>query len=189
MDPWSYRAPSEEAWDVLAGRCEQAQKPWAERLRQVLPQIVVLTALTGRPDPGALFVTHTDFQPQNVLVDSEGEFVLLDWDDAGPSTPARALAQLVNNWHVRGATVDRAGIRRTLQGYRDAGGTTTLSGAADFGASVCGYLNYVRAQAELSLDQSQDAALRLAADRQLPDLLQPPPLAAYEEAVEAATSG
>ena len=189
VDPWSYRAPSEEAWDALAGRCKEAQKPWAARLRQVLPQLVALTALTGPPDPGALFVTHTDFQPQNVLVDSEGEFVLLDWDDAGPSTPARALAQLVNNWHVHGTTVDRAGIRRTLQGYRDAGGTTTLSDAADFGEAICGYLNYVRTQAELSLDESQDPALRLAADRQLPDLLQPPPVATYEEAVEATTSG
>jgi Ser/Thr protein kinase RdoA (MazF antagonist) len=185
VDPWSYRAPSEEAWDALAGRCMRAQKPWAEGLRRVLPQFVALTALTGSPDPTALILTHTDFQPQNVLVDGDGQFVLLDWDDAGPSTPARALGQLINNWHIHDNTVDRDGIRQTLDGYRAAGGTTTITDVTAFGESICGYLNYVHAQCELSLDRSQDADLQSKADRQIPDLLQPPQIATYEDACRA----
>lgn len=188
VDPWSYQAPSEEAWGALTARCEQAQKPWVARLREVLPHFVALTALTGPPDPAGLFVTHTDFQPQNVLLDGDGQFVLLDWDDAGPSTPVRALGQLINNWHLHGDSVDRDGIRQTLAGYRAAGGTATITDVTAFGESVAGYLNYVHAQCELSLDRSQDAHLRSRADAQVPALLQPPQIATYDEAVRAATS-
>ncbi len=188
VDPWSYKAPSEEAWDALADRCAEAQKPWADRLRRLIPQFIEMTGLTGPPDPTALIVTHTDFQPQNVLLDGDGQFVLLDWDDAGPATPARALGQLVNSWHIHGSTVDRDGIRQTLDGYRAAGGTTTITDVTAFGEPICGYLNYVHAQCELSLDRSQDSALQIKADRQVPDLLQPPQIATYEEAFRALTS-
>jgi Ser/Thr protein kinase RdoA (MazF antagonist) len=188
VDPWSYRAPSKDTWDALADRCEQAQKPWTDQLREVLPRFVALTAMTGPPDPADLFVTHTDFQPQNVLVDGEGRFVLLDWDDAGPSTPARALGQLINNWHIHGSTVDHDGLRQTMAGYRAAGGTATITDVSVFGESVCGYLNYVHAQCELSLDRSQDAELQRKADHQVPDLLHPPQSATYEEAFRAMTA-
>lgn len=185
LDPWSYQAPSTDAWQALADRCEQASKPWADRLRRVLPQFVALTALTGPPNPAPTFVTHTDFQPQNVLVDAQGQFVLLDWDDAGPSSPARALGQLTNNWHIHGTTVDHDGIRQTLDGYRSAGGTTTVTDVNVFGESICGYLNYVHSQCELALDQSQDAELCMKADKHVPDLLQPPAIGIYEEAFTA----
>lgn len=185
LDPWSYQAPSTDAWRALADRCEEASKPWAEGLRQVLPQFFGLTALIGPADPAPSFVTHTDFQPQNVLVDGDGQFVLLDWDDAGPSSPERALGGLINNWHIHGTRVDHDGIRQTLDGYRSAGGATTVTDVSVFGEAICGYLNYVHAQCELALDRSQDDELRMKADNHVPDLLQPPAIAIYEEAFTA----
>jgi Ser/Thr protein kinase RdoA (MazF antagonist) len=158
VDPWSYRAPTKDTWDALADRCAQAQQPWTDRLRQAIPQFVALADLVSPPDFAGLIVTHTDFQPQNVLIDGDGRFVLLDWDDSAPSTRARALGELINNWHIHGTTVDHDGIRQTLRSYRAAGGTAHLTEVADFSGAICGYVNYVHGQAELSLDHSQPAA-------------------------------
>jgi Ser/Thr protein kinase RdoA (MazF antagonist) len=187
MDPWSYRAPSRDTWDAVADRCEEAQQPWAHRLRQTIPQLVALGDLMRPPDTDQLIVIHTDFQPQNVLVDDDGRFVLLDWDDSGPSTRRRALGQVINNWHIHGTTLDHDGVRQTLTSYRAAGGTGRLTELADFGDAICGYLNYVHGQAELSLDHRQPSNLRVDAGHRLPDLLNPPPLSIYEEAIRAAS--
>ncbi|HEU5486427.1 MAG TPA: aminoglycoside phosphotransferase family protein [Microlunatus sp.] len=187
VDPWFCRAPSPDAWEKLARRCAEQNQPWADRLQRTIPEFVALADLVGAPDAAELIVTHTDFQPQNVLVDGDGRFVLLDWDDSGPSTRRRALGRLLNDWHLRGATVDRAGIRRTMRSYRAAGGTAYVTEVADFGDSICGYLNYVYGQAELSLDQSQPDDLRVDAGRRLPDLLDPLPPSTYEAAITAAS--
>lgn len=92
LDPWSYVCPSVEAWYTLASRGEVAQQPWADRLRKTIPPLVALADSVTAPVGTSLIVTHTDFQRQNVLVATDGRFVLLDWDDAGPSTRSRALA-------------------------------------------------------------------------------------------------
>jgi Ser/Thr protein kinase RdoA (MazF antagonist) len=189
VDPRSYRAPSGDTWDALASRCQKAQQPWADRFQRTIPQFVALADLVGPPDCAQLIVIHTDFQPQNVLVDSEGRFVLMDWDDAGPATRSRALGQLVNSWHIHGTTVDHEGIRQTLTSYRAVGGTAHITEVADFSGAFCGYLNYVHGQAELSLDHSQPTNLRIDAGRRMPDLLNPLPISTYEEAILATTWG
>ena len=187
VDPWSYRAPSRDTWEALASRCDEAEQPWADRLRTTIPQFVALADQVRPPDTDELIITHTDFQPQNVLVDSDERFVLLDWDDSGPSTRPRALAELVNSWHLHGTTVDHEGIRQTLTSYRAAGGTADITEVADFGGAICGYLNYVRGQAELSLDHSQPDNLRIDAGHRMPGLLNPRPISTYEAAILAAT--
>jgi Ser/Thr protein kinase RdoA (MazF antagonist) len=187
VDPWSYRAPSRDSWDALVSRCDQAEKPWSGRLRRTVPQFVAMADLMTPPDTTDLILTHTDLQPQNVLVDNDGRHVLLDWDDSGPSARSRALGQLINNWHIHGTTIDHGGIRDTLTSYRAAGGTARISEIADFGGAICGYLNYVHGQAELSLDHSQPINLRIDADQRMPDLLNPLPMSTYEEAVRAAS--
>ena len=187
VDPWSYRAPTKDAWDALASRCAEAQQPWADRLRRTIPQFIASADLVRPPDTAQLIVVHTDFQPQNVLVDGEGGFVLLDWDDSGPSTRSRALGELINSWHLHGTVVDHEGIRQTLTSYRAAGGTASISEVADFGGAICGYLNYVHGQAELSLDHSQPDNLRIDAGQRMPELLNPLPISVYEEAIRAAT--
>lgn len=187
VDPWSYRAPTKDAWEELASRCVEAQQPWADRLRRTIPQFVASADLVRPPDAAQLIVAHTDFQPQNVLVEGDGRFVLLDWDDAGPSTRSRALGELITSWHLHGTTVDHEGIRQTLTSYRAGGGTARISEVADFGGGICGYLNYVHGQAELSLDHSQPDNLRIDAGQRMPDLLNPLPLSVYEEAIRAST--
>ena len=187
VDSWSYRAPSRDTWEALASRCDEAEQSWAGRLRRTIPLFVAMADLMTPPDTTDLILTHTDFQPQNVLVDNGGRFVLLDWDDSGPSARSRALGQLINNWHIHGTTIDHGGIRDTLTSYRAGGGTAHITEVADFGGAICGYLNYVHGQAALCLDHSQPDNLRIDAGHRMPGLLNPLPISVYEEALLAAT--
>jgi Ser/Thr protein kinase RdoA (MazF antagonist) len=190
LDPWGYRSPSAEEWAALADRCQAAGQPWAGALRQSIPHFVALPEWVRPHDPDDLILTHTDFQRHNVMVDRTGRFVLLDWDDAGPSMPSRALGRLLNNWHIDGTAVDHEGIKQTVRGYRAAGGTAKISEVADFGDSICGYLNYVYSQAGLSLDRWQPEQLWTEAGHRVSGLVDnPPQLATYEAAVRSATVG
>lgn len=188
LDPWGYLSPSAEDWATLADRCRADPQPWTETLLRSIPHFLALAEWVRPHDPDDLIITHTDFQRHNVMVDRSGRFLLLDWDDAGPSMPSRALARLLNNWHIDGAAVDHDGIEQTMRGYRAAGGTAKISEVADFGDSICGYLNYVHSQAGLSLDRWQPEPLWTGAARTVPRLVDnPPQLAIYEAAVRTAT--
>jgi Ser/Thr protein kinase RdoA (MazF antagonist) len=187
-DPWGFRSPSAEDWAALADRCDAEATPWAGTLRQAIPRFLALAEWVRPHDPDDLIITHTDFQRQNVMVDRAGRFVLLDWDDAGPSMPSRALGRLLNDWYISGTEVDHDGIGQLLRGYHAAGGAAKISEVADFGDSICGYLNYVHSQAGLSLDRWQPEPLWTDAARRVPRLLDnPPDLVTYEAAVRTAT--
>lgn len=187
-DPWFVHTPSAEHWADLVKRCEAAGQPWADQLRRAVPGLLALADRMEPLEPDELIMAHTDFQPQNVLVEPNGRYVLLDWDDACPTTPRRALGQVINNWHIHHSKVDHEGHRRTFRAYRDAGGKAKIASVADIGDAICGYLNYVASQANLALDRSQPPDLTDGASRRLPTLLQHPPLATYEEAARAAAA-
>lgn len=185
-DPWFLRTPPAEDWADLVKRCEAAGQPWADQLRHAVPGLLALGHRMGPLKPDELIIAHTDFQPQNVLVERDRGYVLLDWDDACPTTPRRALGQVINNWHIHHSKVDHEGLRRTFRAHREAGGKAKIASVADIGDAICGYLNYVASQANLALDRSQPPDLTDGASRRLPALLQHPPLATYEEAARAA---
>ena len=187
-DPWFTQTPSANDWAVLVERCEAAGQPWAGQLRKAVPGLLALGDQMEPLELDELIIAHTDFQPQNVLLEPDGRLVLLDWDDACPTTPRRVLGQLINNWHIHHTEVDHDGLRQTFRGYRDAGGTAEIANVADLGDAICGYLNHVASQANLALDRTQPAALTDGASRRLPGLLQHPPLTTYEEAVRAAAA-
>lgn len=188
VDPWFYRAPTAEEWAALADRCKAAGQPWTDALRRAIPGLLAVGEWAQPHDPDELIVAHTDFQRQNVLVDRTGRYVLLDWDDAGPSAPARSLGRLVLAWHRGdGNTIDHEGIGRTVRTYRDAGGRAELSDVTDLSDSIGGYLNYVYTQAGLSLDRTAPAAMSAEASRAMPGLLDDPPqIAKLAEVVRAA---
>jgi Ser/Thr protein kinase RdoA (MazF antagonist) len=187
-DPWFMQTPSAEDWGALVKRCEAAGQPWADQLRRAVPGLLALGERMESLEREELVIAHTDFQRQNVLVEPDGRFVLLDWDDACPTTLRRNLGQVINNWHIQHTRVDHEGLRQTFRGYRDAGGKAEIVSIADLGDSICGYLNHVASQANLALDRSQPAVLTDGASRRLPTLLQHPPLATFEEAVKAAAA-
>ena len=98
-------------------------RPWAPSLEQRIPLLNALCAQVVPVDRSALIYNHLDFQPQNVLVDSTGCRVLLDWEDAGPSMPDRVLAGVLTTWCTEDGVVRPDRVREFMHAYRLAGGT------------------------------------------------------------------
>jgi hypothetical protein len=132
VDPWFFRVPTAEDWAATVDRCLQSGRPWADDLRRAIPALLELSEYVEDLDPTRLVLTHTDFQRQNVLVESGGRFVLLDWDDAGPMTPTRSLAGALDSWHVRDAEADpiaalKAAVEESIDADSGEGSTHRLA--------------------------------------------------------------
>jgi len=150
LSSWFSQVPDTDVWQSLLQRGQREHATWATALARQLTSLVELGQLVG-PSPADLTVTHTDLQPQNVLITDDG-YAVLDFDDVASVSRARTLARAINDWHLDGAHIDIDGIRRTLTAYRAGGGTGELRDPTDFGDVIAGFLNYLRGQLD-SLDQ------------------------------------
>jgi aminoglycoside phosphotransferase (APT) family kinase protein len=104
--------------------------------------------------------SHHDVQPSNVLFDpTNRQYVLLDWDGAGPIDPGRELASRLYTWHVWNDRFHADGARRTLRAYRAAGGRAKIGEAEAYGG-IPDALGYIAAQARDSLNDSLPVAMR-----------------------------
>jgi Phosphotransferase enzyme family len=136
--------------------------------------IPVSRGAMGRIWPQAgdpLITCHRDLHPDNMLVDSPGELVLLDWDDAGPTSPGRELARLLANWHVHDGKPDAAAVPRTLAAYQAAGGPGRIRDEQSFAMLIACMLNFLHSQASVALDPDTAAEHRQHACAEIPDTL------------------
>jgi spectinomycin phosphotransferase len=87
------------------------------RAEEVLAQLDRLHHLQDivRHLPGPLVVCHTDIGGDNLLVDDQGQFYVLDWDDVSLAPPEHDLQEA--RW---------VGFGRCLEAYRAAGGIYPL---------------------------------------------------------------
>ncbi|HEY0638170.1 MAG TPA: aminoglycoside phosphotransferase family protein [Pseudonocardiaceae bacterium] len=111
-----------------------------------------LARLVRPVDPARQRVCHRDLHPENTLLSSDGELVVLDWEDVGPADPDRELGMVLARWHVRGDQVDAAAVRRTLDAYRAAGGTGWPRDESAFAMAVTADQNYLLRQARVAAD-------------------------------------
>ncbi|HVX47259.1 MAG TPA: phosphotransferase [Mycobacteriales bacterium] len=164
-EDWYDTAPAASEWDRLAS----VDRPWASAVEHARPRLRELARMATRSDQPMIF-SHRDLQAQNVLIDGDGP-VLLDWEDAGPVAPDRALAGALCTWHVRPERIDEAGITATMRAYRQGGGAARLKWPDSFGGIFAGALNFIVAQADRALDDQLPADLRRTAADRMPRLL------------------
>jgi Ser/Thr protein kinase RdoA (MazF antagonist) len=184
--PWYEVAPGVEVFASLAARGTAAGLSWALSLTCLLPFLEELAPLAFPAPPGELIESHLDVAPSNVLLGPDG-LVLLDWDDVGAAHPDRELASTLMRWHVVDDVVDDDAIVETMKGYRAYGGHGTVRTPAAFAMTAASWLNFVEAQARITLEPAHaehvsfsEAALRQA-------LGQPPVLSAMSRIIEVAS--
>jgi Ser/Thr protein kinase RdoA (MazF antagonist) len=152
-DPWYETTPEPALWDQLADAALLHEASWAQALTANLGLLSGLAELVAPAARDQMVTCHRDLHPGNVLVDSAGDFVLLDWDDAGPACPDQELAGLLAFWHIDDdGRADDAAVGRTLAAYRSAGGPGHLRDERSFSMYIATRLNFLHSQATVALD-------------------------------------
>lgn len=178
-----------EDWAVLVER--SAGQPWHEALVAREGEHAAYRELVERAGPGRapFLVGHRDFHPDNALLASDGSLRALDWEDAGPVSPARELAKVLVQWHVVGDAVDEDGVARSAAAYRAAGGPAVLTTVDVFAMVVCNETNFLAKQLGVALDTSAQPERREQAREEIEDSLSGylPGIAALERVLAAAS--
>ena len=171
-DPWYETVPAPDTWHQLADTACAQGASWARALASRVSLLATLTDLVTPAARDQLVICHCDLHPDNVLVDSTGELVLLDWDDAGPACPDRDLAAVLAFWYIneRGHA-DEAAVERTLRAYRSVGGPGRLRNERSFGMYIAGRMNFLHGQACVALDPGPGGDDRQHASSEVSDAL------------------
>jgi Ser/Thr protein kinase RdoA (MazF antagonist) len=150
-NPWYEVPPNRHEWEPLVTAANRAARSWASRLAAAVDGLAALHALLAPSDPAGMRVCHRDLHPGNVLADTSGQLVVVDWDDLGPADPARELARtLVTCFHD--GDPDLKSMRRAHHSYLEAGGPARLRSPADFTMMIASHLNFLHLQVRVALD-------------------------------------
>ncbi len=148
---WYEVPPDRHEWKPLVTAATEAGKSWVSRLAAAVDGLPALHALLSSSDPAALRVCHRDLHPENVLADTAGDLVVVDWDDLGPAEPARELIRtLVACFHDGDPDIES--MRRAYRSYVEAGGPARPRSTADFTMLIAAQLNFLNLQVRVALD-------------------------------------
>lgn len=171
-DHWYDTTPPLATWASLVDRALAAGVAWGPELAAVARCAPGLTAVVTPMPVDRMITCHRDLHPGNVLVDADGELVLLDWDDVGAACPDRELGIVLVRWHVRDdGRLDTDAVRATMDAYLAAGGTGRLTDRHSLGMAVACDLNYLARQAAAALDPDTADEHREFAVREVEEVL------------------
>jgi len=170
-DGWYDTPPPLEVWAPLAATAHTHGAGWASRFAELLGGVPALTALVTKADPGAMLLCHRDLHPENVLADTAGDMVVVDWDNLGPAEPGRELARAMFDWFYDGGAADLDAMRRTYEAYTQAGGPGRVTTAADFSMLIASRLNFLRGQVGVAIDPEAEPRHRDWAEREIEEAL------------------
>jgi Ser/Thr protein kinase RdoA (MazF antagonist) len=147
IDPWFTAAVHADRWVDLLVRADHAGAPWAQTLANLVPRIAAGDPIVapGRHTP--TIRCHLDFNPENVLVDTAGRTVVVDWEASGPEAAEQELASAIGEF-----VPDPAGTPAFLRAYAAAGGPATLREPSSFAMTFAFGGNLVASYAKQALD-------------------------------------
>jgi aminoglycoside phosphotransferase (APT) family kinase protein len=137
-----------------------------------------LCAAVAPVDPARLVLSHRDLHPGNVLVDGGGTLVVLDWDNLGPTDPARELASALFDWWCDPGP-DEPAMRKMYEAYVRSGGPARVTEPADFTMLLAARLNFLRIQIDVLLDETSAAEHRRFAEQEVDESLRILPTPAH----------
>ncbi len=174
-DPWYDVPPPLDAWPPLVAATRD--EPWGPALSALVDRLPPLVALATPADPTAMRICHRDLHPENVLVDTDGAFVVLDWDNLGPADRDRELARVLMDWFYVDDTLDADALRAALSAYRAERGPARLAGMDAFGLLIASRLNFLHRQVGIAVDPDATADDRAWAVREIEEAVRilPPP--------------
>jgi Ser/Thr protein kinase RdoA (MazF antagonist) len=161
IDPWFREPVPADRWPELVERARAEGVSWATALERLVPDLLAGTVLAmrafassgsggGAPDPSPATITcHRDYNPENVLLDTSGRPVVVDWENSGPEVPEQELASAVAEF-----VADPADTAAFLRAYAEAGGPALIRDRSSFGMVLTVQSALVRAYAERALDPS-----------------------------------
>lgn len=153
IDPWFRESVPADDWPALVKRARAAGVPWATTLKRLVPTLLAATdvaarAFAGAPPSRATTITcHLDFNPENVLLDTTGQPVVVDWENSGPELAEQELASAVAEF-----VADPSDTAQFLRAYAAAGGTSRIRDRSSFGMVLTVQSALVRTYAERALD-------------------------------------
>jgi Ser/Thr protein kinase RdoA (MazF antagonist) len=187
ISPWHTWRRSEEEWRQVAARARAARAGWAAAVTDALPALMDMDTIGEDATPPAPVLCHNNLGPSEVRRRSGGGLVVVDWHHAGGQPPSWELGFALMAWLVGpGGTVNEAGARALLDGYRERAGWVPPLDMAMFRGAITSWLNYALGLAEAALD-AKDAEDRRFLDRSMRHLFSSPPSrATFERLLRAA---
>jgi Ser/Thr protein kinase RdoA (MazF antagonist) len=137
-------------WRAILEAAAAVEPPWWATIEALVPDLVAgePVIMAGRHTP--TIRCHMDFNPQNVLVDTSGRAVVVDWENSGPESAEQELASALAEF-----VPDPSGVPDFLAAYRAAGGEATLRGRSSFAMTLAFQENLVAWNAERALGPAE----------------------------------
>lgn len=170
-DPWFEYPPPPDAWTPLAAEAIAQNASWAAEFGRRARELPILSALASPADQSIMATCHRDLHPENVLVDTDGELVVVDWDNLGPADRSRELARVLLDWFYENGTANADAIRALLSTYHQTGAPGRLRDVSVFGLVIASRLNFLIKQVRIALDRQAEPQHREWAVREIEEAL------------------
>jgi Ser/Thr protein kinase RdoA (MazF antagonist) len=126
VHPWYTEPVGASQWQQYVEHLSRGGASIANDITQAVPRLLQLEALLATPTD--LQICHRDLWADNVRSTPQGDLCVIDWDNSGAADPSHELAMVM--WEF--GLDDEARCRELFEGYRNAGGTATLTEPSEF---------------------------------------------------------